>query len=134
MSGRKLVGLDGVAPALSGPSRNLIGSRARPIKPTKQHLERSTTKEANVADNATIVDPRVIAESLQMDTYDLAAVLVGWARDAVPSPGFETTHARGPMPMDDYDEQVAKARRYLESAHAAFDAWQTDNPEDETTD
>ena len=78
----------------------------------------------------TQVDPRVIAESLQMDTYDLAHVLVTWAGEALPSPTFETSTVRGPMPLDVFDERVATARRYLESAHAAFAAWEDDNPED----
>ncbi len=78
------------------------------------------------------VDPRVIAESLQMDTYDLAAVLVKWSGEELNGPDFETSAMRGPTPLDVFDERVERSRRYLEAAHAAFDAWQEDNPEDET--
>lgn len=83
--------------------------------------------------NALTVDPRVIAESLQIDTYDLAGLLVQWSGEAVPVPDFETTHRRGPMPLDEFDEQTEKARRHLESAHAAFEAWEHDNPDDEVS-
>lgn len=83
-------------------------------------------------DTTPTVDPRTIAAALQMDTYDLASVLVNWALDAVPSPDFETRDQRGPMPLDEFDAQVEKARRYLAAAHESFAAWQEDNPEDET--
>jgi hypothetical protein len=68
----------------------------------------------------TITDPRAIAATLDMDTYQLAEQLVTWANDAL-----------GPMPLEDFDAQVEKARRYLENAHEAFKAWMQDNPEDE---
>lgn len=81
--------------------------------------------------SALTVDPRVIAESLQMDTYDLAAVLVQWAAEAMPKPDYETRTERGPMTLERFDEHVARARLYLESAHEAFKAWDADNPADE---
>jgi hypothetical protein len=68
----------------------------------------------------TTVDIRVIAESLQMDTYDLSGVLVKWAEEALPKPDFETRAMRGPTSLRWFDESVERARRYLESAHAAW--------------
>jgi hypothetical protein len=82
--------------------------------------------------SALTVDPRVIAEALQIDTYDLARVLVTWANDEMPQATYETSNQRGPMPLDVFDGRVERARYYLEAAHASFDAWQEDNPEDET--
>jgi hypothetical protein len=79
----------------------------------------------------TITDPRAIAATLDMDTYQLAEQLVTWANDALPTISFEARDFRGPMPLEDFDAQVEKARRYLENAHEAFKAWMQDNPEDE---
>ena len=80
------------------------------------------------------VDPRVIAEALQIDTYDLARILVEWSGQELTGPTYETSSQRGPTPLVVFDVSVERARRYLESAHAAFDAWDADNPADETED
>jgi len=82
----------------------------------------------------TQIDPRVIAESLQMDTYALSETLTVWANDALPSIGFETRDLRGPSSLDAFDEQVAKSRRYLEAAHEAFKAYTQDNPDENDED
>ncbi len=78
--------------------------------------------------NGTNVDPRVIAESLDMDTFDLARVLVKWAGEALPVVEFDRRYE--PPSFEYFDERVARARRLLESAHEAYKAWQIDNPED----
>ncbi len=81
-------------------------------------------------DTATIVDPRVVAKALQMDTYQLAEQLATWALEALPNIDFEARDARGPSTLERFDERVAISRRYLEDAHAAFAAWLADNPEE----
>jgi len=91
-------------------------------------------KEGTMANEATIVDPRVIAATLQMDTYQFAETLTGWAADSLPSIGFEERKSRGPSSLEAFDEQVEKARRYLEAAHEAFAAYLADNPEDDGDD
>ena len=80
------------------------------------------------------VDPRVIADALQMDTYDLSRILVDWSGKELTGPTYETSSQPGPTPLDVFDARVERARRYLESAHAAFDAWYADNPPDEPDD
>lgn len=81
-------------------------------------------------ENAVTVDPRMIAETLQMDTYALAETLVGFANDSLPTIDFEAREFRGPMPLDRFDDAVERARRHLEGAHEAFKAWLQDNPDD----
>lgn len=76
------------------------------------------------------LDPRDIAKALHMDTFALAELLTRWASDAVPA--IEFSRAYAPLDLDLFDEQVANARVYLVEAHAAMDAYNLDNPEDET--
>lgn len=77
---------------------------------------------------ATTVDPRVIAESLQMDTEDLARVLTTWAREALPRPEYERNWE--PMALEVFDAAVERSRNYLVAAHEAQKAWEQDNPRD----
>lgn len=76
---------------------------------------------------STYVDPRVVAETLHMDTLQLAEVLTKWASESLPR--VEVGRV-GPTPLETFDERVGDARRYLAEAHAAMDAWNTDNPDD----
>ena len=76
------------------------------------------------------VDPRVIAEALYIGTDDLARLLTKWAQSELPSLDFDKEWA--PPPLDQFEDRVEAARRYLVAAHAAMDAWNEDNPpEDE---
>ena len=79
-------------------------------------------------EGTTTVDPRVIAEALQMDTMDLARVLTKWAKEALPQPDFDRNYE--PSSLDSFDDAVAVARRYLVAAHEAMNAWNIDNPPD----
>lgn len=74
------------------------------------------------------VDPRVIADALQMDTLSLAQLLCTYASDSLPS---ETWRERSyePCPLETFDDHVARARWHLEAAHAAMQAWNEDNPD-----
>ncbi len=76
--------------------------------------------------DAQTVDPRVIAEALQMDTLDLARVLTKWAGEALPKLDFAARFE--PPDLGRFEDAVTVARRYLESAHAAMAAWNEDNP------
>ncbi|HEX5370048.1 MAG TPA: hypothetical protein VFY10_11590 [Dehalococcoidia bacterium] len=76
--------------------------------------------------DTTTVDPRVIAEALQMDTLDLARVLTTWCRKALPNPDFNNAYE--PPSLDSFDAQVDTARRYLVNAWEAMKAWNDDNP------
>lgn len=78
--------------------------------------------------NATQVDARVIANALHIDTMDLARLLTGWAKDAMPNVEFDRNWE--PLALEDFDDRVATARTYLVEAHAAMQAWNTDNPPD----
>lgn len=73
------------------------------------------------------VDPRVIADALQMDTHDLTKLLCTFATDALPiEVWLERSYT--PLPLESFDERVAAARRHLEAAHAAWLAWTAENP------
>lgn len=74
------------------------------------------------------VDPRVIAEALFIDTSDLARLLTKWAKDELPAPDYDRNWE--PMPLEDFDRQVERARNYLVAAHEAQKAWSEDNPEE----
>lgn len=74
------------------------------------------------------LDPRVIAESLFMDTSDLARILTKWAKDELPAPEYD--RAWEPMALEDFDAAVERARNYLVAAHEAQKAWNEDNPEE----
>lgn len=76
--------------------------------------------------NDTTINPRDVAQALDMDTMDLARVLTKWAGEALPTLDFD--HKWEPTPLDSFDESVARARRLLESAHEAMAAWNLDNP------
>jgi hypothetical protein len=72
------------------------------------------------------VDPRIVAAALQMDTHDLAKLLCTFASDALPvGTWLERTYK--PLPLEDFDERDAGARRHLEAAHAAWAAWTAEN-------
>lgn len=74
------------------------------------------------------VDPRIVAAALQMDTHDLAKLLCTFASDALPvGTWLERTYE--PLPLENFDERVARARRHLEAAHAAWAAWNAENDE-----
>lgn len=74
------------------------------------------------------VDPRVVADALQMDTHDLTKLLCTFASDALPvGTWLERTYK--PLPLENFDERVAGARRHLEAAHAAWAAWTAENDE-----
>ncbi len=73
------------------------------------------------------VDPRVIAESLHIDTDDLARLLTRWAAEALPSPNYDKWE---PTALKHFDERVRTARAYLVDAHKAQKAWNQDNPPD----
>jgi hypothetical protein len=74
--------------------------------------------------DGTIVDPRVIADALQMDTKELARVLTTWSGEALPMIGFNANWI--PTSLDNFDENVSRSRRYLEAAHEAMRAWDED--------
>jgi len=82
----------------------------------------------------TLIDPRKVAEMFQMDTYQLAEQLTAWAYDALPGGMFNSEDVFGPMPLEDFDAAVEKARRYLVDAHEAMKAWNADNPTPEDAD
>lgn len=81
------------------------------------------------------LDPRVVADTLGMDTYELAVGLRGWAidrlRGQIADLGIEITdHDR----LDVFDREVGSARNLLEAAVEAEKAYHEDNPLDETED
>ena len=80
-------------------------------------------------EGTTTVAPRVIAEALHMDTLALAEVLATWALEAIPIVDWDGR--RGPSSLENFDDSVAVARRYLANAHEAMSAWLEDNPEDD---
>jgi hypothetical protein len=81
---------------------------------------------------ATQIDPRQLAETFQMDTFELAEHLGSWAYDALPGGGAIFGGDQfGPMSLDDFDEAVAKARRYLADANECMKAYLEDNPSPE---
>lgn len=75
---------------------------------------------------STTVDPRVIAESLDIGTDDLARMLTKWAADALPILDYD--HNWEPTSLATFEDAVARSRRYLEQAHEAQKAWDEDNP------
>jgi hypothetical protein len=78
--------------------------------------------------NPTTIDPRVIAESFQMDTYELAEQLTAWAYTALPGGMFNEGDTFGPMKLDEFDAAVEKARLYIAQAHECMKAYHEDNP------
>jgi hypothetical protein len=78
--------------------------------------------------NGIEIDPRIVAEALQLDTLDLARVLTKWANEALPHPDFDMKFE--PSSLENFDDAVAVSRRYLEAAHEAMAAWNQDNPPD----
>lgn len=77
--------------------------------------------------NGINVAPRTVADALQMDTHDLSKLLCTFSSDALPTETWLESEYR-PLPLDDFDEAVASARRHLEAAHAAWSAWTQENP------
>jgi hypothetical protein len=82
----------------------------------------------------TQIDPRQLAETFQMDTYELAEQLASWAYTALPGNLFNSEDVFGPMPLEDFDAAVEKARRYLVDSHESMKAWSADNPTPEDAD
>lgn len=76
----------------------------------------------------TQIDPRQLAETFQMDTYELAEQLTGWAYAALPGGMFNEGDTFGAMSLDEFDAKVEKARRYLADANECMKAYHEDNP------
>jgi hypothetical protein len=72
------------------------------------------------------LDARKVASALHMGTDDLARLLTEWAGEAMPTLEYDRNWS--PTSLQGFDESVARARRYLEDAHAAQAAWDADNP------
>ena len=76
----------------------------------------------------TIVDPRVLAASLNIETSDLAGLFAGWTREKLEycRQGIDFDRRSGPITLDEFDERVAAARRQYQAALEAYAAWDPD--------
>lgn len=68
------------------------------------------------------VDPRVIADALHLELSQLTNLLAGWCVDQLGNVGTRVDFERrdGPLTPDEFDAMIAKARTYLEEAHACY--------------
>jgi hypothetical protein len=72
--------------------------------------------------------PQALAAQLNMDNYELAENLTAWAYTALPGSMWHAGETFGPMPLGEFDEAVAKARRYLVDANESMAVWLRENP------
>lgn len=82
-----------------------------------------------MADTAIPVDPRAIASTLGISVYELALQQSRFASDALQRLAGEVdlTRARRVETLDEFDEQVAQARRHFEGALTTYALWEEDD-------
>lgn len=68
------------------------------------------------------VDPRTVADALHIGVDDLAKLLAEWGAERLndTAAGMDFERRTGAVTLEEFDEGVARARRFFADAHAAY--------------